>query len=199
VTLAALYGAGSGILHAVTGPDHVLSLGPTALLHPGRSFRIGMRWGAGHALGTLLLSIPLLFLARAVELAVFASLGERLSGLALLLMGLWSLRAQGRPSSAGSKRRDARAERRDPLLIGLVHGIGGAGSLLLLLPVLVSGSVEKTLLFLIAFALGSTLAMAALTAVFAKIGFKLEKSLISRAQVVMAGISIVLGSVWLFA
>jgi nickel/cobalt transporter (NicO) family protein len=192
MTLVALYGAGSGALHAVTGPDHVLSLGPAALSEPNRSFQIGLRWGIGHALGTLLLSRPLLLLARVTQLETFASFGDRLSGFALLLMGLWSLRAARRG------RADRERDRRDPIVIGSIHGIGGAGSLLLVLPVLVSGSTETTLLFLAAFSAGSTLAMAVLTAMIARIGAKLEKSVISRVQQGMSGVSIVLGSVWLF-
>jgi hypothetical protein len=130
--------------------------------------------------------------ARVTQLETFASFGDRLSGFALLLMGLWSLRAARRG------RADRERDRRDPIVIGSIHGIGGAGSLLLVLPVLVSGSTETTLLFLAAFSAGSTLAMAVLTAMIARIGAKLEKSVISRVQQGMSGVSIVLGSVWLF-
>ena len=79
MTLALLYGASSGALHAVSGPDHLLSLGPAALAAPRGSFRVGLVWGLGHALGTLVLSVPLLVLAELVPLEAFASVSERLA------------------------------------------------------------------------------------------------------------------------
>jgi nickel/cobalt exporter len=192
--LAALYGVGSGALHAVTGPDHVLSLGPAALSHPRRSFAIGLNWGLGHALGTLALSVPLLFVARFATLESFATFGERLSALALIAMGVWSYAALRRRERARET-----SDSRSPLVIGLVHGIGGAGSLMLVLPVLVTASFETTMLFLFAFAAGSTLAMAGLTSLLAKLGARLARSALPRAQRALSALSIAVGSILLVA
>jgi hypothetical protein len=183
---------GAGALHAVTGPDHVLSLGPAALSAPKRSFAIGLRWGAGHALGTLLVSIPLLFALHLVELEALATLGDRLSALALFAMGAWSYRVLG--SSPRFENADAR---RGPLVIGLIHGLAGAGSLMLVLPVLVSGSLAKTVLFLCAFGLGSTLAMAGFTSVLAKLGGKIARSVLARTQRGLAALSMAVGAILL--
>jgi hypothetical protein len=190
--LAALYGVGSGALHAVTGPDHVLSLGPAALGRPERSFGIGLSWGLGHALGTLALAIPLLFATHVVAPDALALFGDRLSALALLAMGAWSYRSLARREPSHDV-----ANGRRPFAIGLVHGIGGAGSLMLLVPVLVGGSLEKTLLFLVAFGAGSTLAMAALTTALATLGARLARSVLPRAQRVLSVLSIGVGAVWL--
>src|SRR5688572_8215922 len=73
MAIALLSGAGSGALHAITGPDHLLSLGPAALRSPHTARRIGLYWGIGHALGTLLLSLPLLFLMQAAHVAALAA------------------------------------------------------------------------------------------------------------------------------
>ncbi|MFZ5896040.1 MAG: hypothetical protein ACOY0T_33600 [Myxococcota bacterium] len=177
----------------MTGPDHVLSLGPAALSHPRRSFSIGLRWGLGHSLGTLVLALPLLFATRVVELELLARLGDRLSAIALLAMGAWSYRALRNGQHA-----QRASDTRDPLIIGLVHGVGGAASLMLVLPVLVSGSLAKTLLFLFAFAFGSTLAMAALTSALARLGNKLAAATLPRTQRALAAISIALGAIWFF-
>ncbi|HKU43990.1 MAG TPA: hypothetical protein VJR89_37775 [Polyangiales bacterium] len=190
MTAAILYGAGSGALHAVTGPDHVLSLGPVALQHPRASFRIGLGWGVGHAIGTLLLALPLLVLSGFVHLSAFAAWGERAAGFALLAaagFSFWS----ARNAAAGS------ADVRRPLVVGIVHGATGAGSLLLLLPVLVAGSLLHTVLFLAAFSIGSTLAMAALTTAIAKLGARCERSTIQRAQRGMLIAACLLGVYWL--
>jgi len=183
---AMLYGASSGALHAVSGPDHVLSLGPVAITHGRGSWRIGMAWGTGHALGTLLLSVPLLCLAQLSHASWLASYGDRLSAAALLATALFSL------SSAWRRQPPAATEHagRSAVFIGFVHGATGAGSLLLLLPVLGAGSLTYSLLFLFAFALGSTLAMAALTALIARAGQKLGAATVNRLRAAMAVCSI---------
>ena len=192
MTVAILYGAGSGALHAVTGPDHVLSLGPVALQRPERSFRIGVAWGVGHALGTLLLALPVLLLARYAQLPALAAWGDRLAGVALLVAAAFAWRSR---AQAGDPARDAAR----PMLVGLIHGVSGAGSLLLVLPVLVSGSLPNTLLFLLAFALGSTLAMALLTTLIAKLGARLSQPVLARARSAMSIFAALLGVYWILA
>lgn len=188
-----LFGAGSGALHAVSGPDHVLSLGPVALSAPRESVRLGLLWGAGHAIGTLLLSIPVLLLAHYSTLPSLAAFGERAAGLTLLATAAWSF------WRARAATQHAAADTRAPALVGLVHGATGAGSLLLVVPVLASGDLARSLLFLVAFALGSTFGMAALTALIGGLGRKLDARVLRAVQAVLLSASVVLGSFWLLA
>jgi len=192
MTIAMLYGAGSGALHAVTGPDHVLCLSPAALQRPKASWRIGMVWGVGHALGTLALAVPLLVLAHVVHVPALAAWGERLAGAALLATAFLSVR------TLRTARVDtAPAPLKSPLWVGLLHGLTGAGSLVLVLPVIVTGSIDRALLFLAAFAIGSTVAMAALTSAIAKVGRTLNARTIERAQLALALGAALLGAYWL--
>ncbi|HET9959149.1 MAG TPA: hypothetical protein VFQ61_31880 [Polyangiaceae bacterium] len=191
MTLALLYGASSGALHAVTGPDHVLSLGPVALKQPRSPWKIGLLWGVGHALGTLALALPLVWWSTVAPLPWLAALGDRLGGVALMLMAGWSWWSLRRPLSSKD------ADTRRPWLIGLVHGITGATSLLLVLPMLVSGSPSLTLTYLLAFALGSTLAMATLTSALARLGQRLSPPLVTRLQRSLVGVSFAVGALWL--
>lgn len=188
---AVLFGAGSGALHAVTGPDHVLSLGPAALLAPRGSFRVGLRWGAGHALGTVVLALPLLLLSSVIELSVIAGVAERLAGLALLVMAAWSWWCLRRA------RHEDGVDGRSPVVVGFVHGATGAGSLLLVLPVLVSGDAARTASFLAAFALGSTAAMALLTALLGRVGARLERRVVTTLQKPLLLAAATLGACWL--
>jgi nickel/cobalt transporter (NicO) family protein len=192
MTVAILSGASSGALHAVTGPDHLLSLGPAALRAPTAAGRIGLLWGAGHALGTLLLSLPLLLLAQLTHVPWLATAGDRLAGAALLAMAAWSWR---------SLRRDAGqalgGETRSPFWVGLVHGVTGAGALLLVLPTALSGDVARALLYLAAFAVGSTLAMAVLTHAVGRVGHLLDPKHLRRLQQTLLCGAVVLGSSWL--
>ena len=191
MTTLVLFGAGSGALHAVSGPDHVLSLGPVALSAPRESARVGLLWGAGHAVGTLLLSVPLLLLARSMPVNSIAELGERAAGLALLVTATWSF------WRARTASRRAAPDMRAPALVGLVHGATGAGSLLLMLPVILSGDVGRAALFLVAFAIGSTLGMAGLTALIGRLGRTLETRVLRGVQTVLLGASVLLGGYWL--
>jgi len=188
---ALLYGASSGALHAVTGPDHVLSLGPVALKRPGRSFQVGLTWGVGHPLGTLLLALPLLLSSRLVHLPTLAGLGDRLAGLALLAMASWSLWSARRHSAR------AAADTRSPFLVGTLHGATGAGGLLLVVPMLLGAELSHALAFLLTFSLGSSLAMACLTAAIGKLGSKLGHALIGKAQLWLGVGSILVGATWL--
>src|SRR6187551_208000 len=113
MTAAILTGASSGALHAVTGPDHVLSLGPVALQQPKGSARVGLFWGLGHAFGTLLLCVPLLLLSRVLHQPGIAALGDRLAGLALLATAGWSWWSSRTPRSGQRPAATARA----PMLV----------------------------------------------------------------------------------
>jgi nickel/cobalt transporter (NicO) family protein len=186
-------GASSGALHAVTAPDHVLSLGPVALGDPRRSWRIGVTWGLGHAAGTLLLALPVLLLSSFMHVQAFAAWGDRLAGAVLIATATWSwLSLRKRVLAADAKSRN-------PFWVGLIHGVSGAGSLLLVLPAIVSGSTQGALFFLAAFAAGSTLAMAALTWTIAKLGSQLDAGWVCRVQVVLLCASVGLGGYWLVA
>lgn len=196
MTVAILSGASSGAIHAVTGPDHLLSLGPAALSSPRAAGRIGLVWGAGHALGTLLLSFPLLMLAQLVHLSSLAAVSTRLAGLALLASAAWSWhssRAPRAPASGSSVTADARS----PFWIGLVHGVTGAGPLLMLLPNTLGASLLRSSLYLSAFAVGSTLAMATLTRTIGQLGHALKANTLRRVEHTLLLGAAGLGSVWL--
>ena len=195
MTMAVLLGASSGALHAVTGPDHVLSLGPVALRRPRAPWRIGLAWGVGHGLGTLLLVLPLFALSQLVHVPQLAAWGNRAAGAALVITALVSW---------GSTRRhdhgdDAPGGDRNPLLVGLLHGAAGAGGLMLVLPVLVSSSPDRIVGFLAAFLVGSTAAMALLTDVIARLGSRLAPRRVAAAQTVLTAASVALGLTWMLA
>lgn len=192
MTIALLSGASSGALHAVTGPDHLLSLGPVALRSPHTAGRVGLNWGIGHALGTLLLSLPLLVLAQLTQIAALAAYSNRLAGLALLATAAWSWRAGRRKTTSPGV-----TEARSPLWVGLVHGVTGAGALVLLLPNVLSGSLSRSLVYLLAFAVGSTLVMALLTLLIGRFGAKLSATAVERIQRVLLSGAVLLGVAWL--
>jgi hypothetical protein len=195
MSMAILFGAGSGALHAVTGPDHLLSLGPAALGRREGSLRVGLTWGLGHAVGSVIVAIPLLFLASAVALPGLTRIGERVAGFTLLATAAWSWWSMRHPPVEAA----SAARTRGPLLLGLIHGVTGAGALVLLLPVFMAGDARTSLQFLLAFAIGSTLAMGALTTAIGAFGRRLEARVIANVQRVLLSGSVLLGGSWLLA
>jgi len=119
-----------------------------------------------------------------------AGWGERLAGAALLVAAGFSLWSKRHAAAAA-------VDARSPLWVGLIHGATGASSLLLLMPVMLSGALQHTLAYLAAFSIGSTLAMAALTATIAKVGTRLSARVIERSQRLMALAAAALGLYWI--
>jgi hypothetical protein len=131
-------------------------------------------------------------LAQVSHVAVLAAYSNRLAGLALLATAAWSWRATRRNDSL----REA-PNGRSPLWVGLMHGVTGAGALVLLLPNVMSGSVARSSAYLLAFALGSTLVMGILTKVIGKLGTALSVKTIQRLQRMMLASALGLGAAWL--
>lgn len=193
MTAAVLYGVGAGALHAVTGPDHVLSLGPIAV-RASRAWRVGLRWGCGHGVGTLLLALPLLATTHAFRLDTLAMWGERVAGVALLVMAASSARQLKKVATATAA---TSADQTRAFTVGFVHGVSGGASLMLALPVLMSSSLSTSAAYLVAFAVGSTLAMAALTAALSRWGAQLSSTTQKRLQTALVAMSAALGVYWL--
>lgn len=191
--VAMFIGMGSGALHALTGPDHLLSLAPLSMGRRHGAWRVGLLWGVGHALGTLAAAAVLILSLSAFQLEGIERWAERIAGLALLGMGLWGLKRRALSAS------NPAAASRGVLTVGLVHGLTGAAALLLLLPAAISGSTLYRCLYLGGFSIGSTVAMAAFTAGLAAFSQARPLSAALGAYVPRAAsaLSIVLGGVWM--
>lgn len=190
---AILLGATSGALHAVTGPDHLLSLGPAALRRAKDSFRVGLIWGLGHGGGTLLLAAMLWLASTAVDLSWVSRFSERAAGAVLLVSGLLAFR-RTRPLELSAPARSSGA----PLQVGFLHGATGASALLLLTPALSSPELGRRFGYLLAFAIGSTLAMALLTFALGALSARLPlRAALPKIERLMALLSLVVGGTWL--
>ncbi len=201
MTVAALAGLGSGALHAVSGPDHLLSLAPLSLGKGRRAWRVGLLWGLGHAFGTLLCSVAVVLVAAALDLDVLSTWGDRLAGGALLVTGVVGLRrcVAGRsPVQGVATLKKGSATTWGVLTIGFIHGLTGAAAVLMLLPAAVSASPAWQALYLGGFAFGSTLAMAALTAALSASSSAIPKPerLMRHVPAVASFGSVVLGGWW---
>lgn len=195
---AALTGLGSGALHALSGPDHLVSLTPLSVGRARGGWAVGLLWGVGHGAGTLLLGALLLGAASQIHLASAAVWAERIAGLALAGMGVHGLLALRRGAVPAAA--PARAAWKALVGIGLVHGATGAAALLLLLPAAASASPAHQALYLGGFTVGSTLAMAGLTAALASASRRPAlHAVVRHAPAWAARAAVVLGVAWIVA
>lgn len=157
-----------GLRHA-TEPDHVAAV---ATLVPEqrnarRAMQLGAAWGLGHSLAILACGGALLIFRQTMSERTSDWLELMVAGL-LLVLGLRSiLRALRRPAEAehaGHVHEPLRHSRRKSLLIGLLHGTAGSGSLAALvfanMPDLRAGFA-----YMVFFGAGSLLGMAALAGI----------------------------------
>jgi hypothetical protein len=198
--IAALLGLGSGALHALSGPDHLLGVAPHAVGRRTGAWRVGLAWGAGHAAGTVAVSSALLSAAAAVHVAHVERWAERGAGVALVAVGVlgWlALRRASldpaRPAAAGAGGLLA------ALGVGILHGALGAAALVLVVAGAAAPGVERAL-FLAGFSAGSAAAMALLAAGLARAARSPRlAALIPRVPKVTSAASIALGIAWFAA
>jgi hypothetical protein len=192
MTLAVLAGLGTGALHALAGPDHLLSLAPMSVGRGRGAWRVGLRWGVGHSVGTLLVLAAVALAAHHVGALVSEEAGQRLAGVALLVTGALALWRRRRAAAAA-----APAPGGGPaLLVGLVHGLAGGAAVLLLLPGAAAGGAAAAG-YLGGFVAGSTFAMAGMTAALALASTAAARTRLPVLASTASGVgSVVLGLAW---
>lgn len=92
VLAAALAGVVAGVLHVLSGPDHLAAVLPFAVGGRRQALRVGATWGLGHGLGVLLLGAAAVVLRSTVDLEAVSGLAEVVVGVMLMLLGAWAIR-----------------------------------------------------------------------------------------------------------
>jgi sulfite exporter TauE/SafE len=204
----------AGTAHALEA-DHMAAVTSFAVRRPGmrQAVRFGVRWSIGHGGAIVLVGAALLALG--VYLPAGAShLLERMVGVVMIGLGLWTVRgaralhAHVHVHDAGAAHTHvhshASADSHDHghaiTAVGLVHGLAGSGSAVMLIPVATFDSAGLALLYLVIFAVGTIAGMAAygLLAGFI-VGRTAEHSMrLARIVAHVTGVfTIVIGFVWL--
>jgi hypothetical protein len=157
VTVIGVAAAGflAGALHVYLGPDHLAALAVLSLKAPARAWRLGLRWGLGHAGGVLAIAALVFSFRGLFQVERMSHVGEILVGLTLIALGLWGFRrVQPSPNAAGH------AHGRTAFLVGTIHGAAGTSHLLGILPSLALPTTQLSLVYLGAFGLATVLSMA---------------------------------------
>jgi hydrogenase/urease accessory protein HupE len=149
---ATLAGFTAGLIHVLSGPDHLAAVAPLAD-DRGRAWRAGFLWGLGHSGGVFGVAVLALALRGALPIEAVSSWSERLVGVALIGIGLWGFtRVLRGPIHSHVHVRAAAA-------VGVLHGVAGSSHFLGVLPALALPSAAASFGYLAGFALGTVAGM----------------------------------------
>jgi hypothetical protein len=194
VILVLLSGLAAGFSHCVLGPDHVAALAPFSVEAQRRAWRVGLRWGIGHATGIVAVAIAFVVAAESLDLHFLAAAGDYLVGGVLVAVGLWGLAHGRRTAVSHAHHVHATAA----LSIGTLHGLVGTGSTLAVLPTLGLHTLAERTLYLSGFALGTVVTMAGIAWLLGVLAPRDELGSAYRRVFTLASVaSLALGLVWL--
>jgi ABC-type nickel/cobalt efflux system permease component RcnA len=212
----------AGFLHVLAGPDHLAAVAPYAGAGRARAWRLGVRWGLGHASGVALVGLLSLLLREVLPLDALSAWSERAVGVVLIGIGLWGLHAalrkrlhthahdhDGEPHAhvhfhtPGIAHEDARAHRHGhaALAVGTLHGLAGSSHLLGILPALALPTRAAAVLYLLAFGMGTIAAMASFSSFIGLLGARAAvrgPSLYRSFLGLCSAAAIAVGGFWLF-
>ncbi len=187
----------AGFLHVLSGPDHLAAVAPLAARAHRGAWRCGFRWGVGHSAGVALVGLLALGLREALPLEALSNWGERLVGVMLIGIGFWGFRQAARiqihshththdgethahvhfhsaeHGTAKSHEGAGHSHGHAAVGIGALHGLAGSSHFLGVLPALALPSTRAAVAYLLAFAVGTILAMAGFSSVLGWMGARL--------------------------
>jgi hypothetical protein len=211
----------AGVAHVVSGPDHLAAVGPFSVTGRGAAWKVGLRWGLGHAAGTILVGLLALGARELLPIELLSVWGERLVGAALILLGVLAIRAllktrvhthvhthgevththiHAHADGDLDHAHGAHLHDHSATSFGLLHGVAGGSHLVGALPALGLASAVEAGSYLVAFAVGAIAAMVAFTASLGAVTHRLghrASHLADLARWVFAVGAVVVGAIWL--
>jgi hypothetical protein len=201
--LAAAAGLATGLVHVLSGPDHLAAVAPLAA-DDGRDptftrgWRTGLRWGLGHSAGVLLIGLMLLVVRERLPIDLISAYSERLVGAALVLVGVWgawrALRMGGGAHAHGHAPAGA------SFAMGTLHGMAGSSHVFGILPALAFATRAEALSYLGAFGLGAVCGMTMFAAAMGLVSGRIERRRPGASRGFLYGCSaaaVIVGGVWL--
>lgn len=174
--LTLVSGALAGLVHVLSGPDHLAAVAPLAIADRRRGWFAGCTWGIGHTAGVVSVAVLAVLLRDVLPpVELISAWSERLVGGALIALGFWALRAALRlaavPHTHGAgahahlhvQAGPAAARRlghaHASFLMGVLHGLAGSSHFLGVLPALALPTLSAALTYIAAFGAASIVAM----------------------------------------
>jgi hypothetical protein len=153
----------AGLVHVLSGPDHLAAIAPMAVADRARSWMTGVRWGIGHSTGVLGVGLLALLSRRALPIEALSAHSEMAVGLALVGIGIWGAWGALRGPDHGGRQdhHHGHAHGHAAVAVGTLHGLAGSSHLLGILPALALPSDAAAGAYLLCFGVGSIAAMGA--------------------------------------
>jgi hypothetical protein len=193
---AALAGLATGLIHVLSGPDHLAAVAPLSADRERPQWRAGLQWGLGHTAGVMIIGLLLILFRQLLPIDHISTYSERLVGFALLLVGVWGfLRArapQPHVHPAGSA----------SFAMGALHGLAGSSHLFGVLPALALPTQLDAVSYLGGFGLGAVLAMTAFSALVGAVAVTAARYGVNAYRGVLYACSLsafLVGGFWLIA
>jgi hypothetical protein len=218
MTLIILSGTIAGLLHVVSGPDHLTAVAPFAVSDGRRGWLAGWTWGIGHSMGVVCVAVLAVILRDWLPpVDVLSQWSERVVGGALIAVGLWALRrsARIRPDTHrhGRVAHGHLHVQRGPwwirrlghahasFYLGILHGVAGSSHFFGVLPALALASRAEGLAYISAFAVGTVGAMTVFAAIVGFAGARFGARVVPHRALLFASsvAALLVGSFWLLA
>jgi hypothetical protein len=209
--LTVFSGALAGVVHVLSGPDHLAAVAPLAVAGGRRGWVAGCTWGVGHTAGVISVAVLAVLLRDVLPpIDLISTWSERLVGAGLIVVGFWALRAGLRIRTAthahgplthehvhvqaGSALTRRLGHAHASFLMGVLHGVAGSSHFLGVIPALALPTRTAALAYIAAFGAGSILAMAGFAAaVGAAPGPRARRAFMLSA----AAVAFVVGGLWI--
>lgn len=198
MTLVLLTGLAAGFGHVLLGPDHVAALGPFSVEAHQRAWRVGLRWGVGHALGIVVVAVVFVSAADWLDVGALAAAGDYLVGGVLVAVGAWGLRHLRSKATTEDHAAHTHLHTTAALSIGTLHGLVGTGSTLAVVPAVGMHSWHDSGVYLFGFAVGTVASMTAVAWLLGLLALGAEREHVYRKLFAAASLAaLALGFVWL--
>lgn len=81
----------AGLVHVLSGPDHLAAVAPYALIQGKRAWLVGLRWGVGRTSGVVVVGLFALLVRSLLPAEKLSAWSESLVGFVLIAIGVWGL------------------------------------------------------------------------------------------------------------
>ncbi len=191
-----LAGLAAGLVHVLSGPDHLAAVAPLAA-DPDRSqWRAGLHWGLGHTAGVVAVGLLLIWLRALLPIDTLSGYSERIVGLVLIGIGIWGI------VRARAPRRHAHASTGASFAMGTLHGFAGSSHLFGVLPALALPSQAAAFWYLGGFGVGAVVSMTAFSGLVGVVAVSAARRGLNAYRGLLYACSIcafVVGGFWLVA
>lgn len=212
----------AGIIHVLSGPDHLAAIVPFSVNGRKSTWKIGFKWGLGHTGGVFVIALLALLFRELIPTELISSLSEKLVGVVLIAIGLWGFRLvlskkihthqhthdgyshvhiHLHNTKIAHEKSGAHLHTHAAFGIGIIHGLAGSSHLLGVLPALALPTRTEATVYLLFFGIGTILAMIIFSTLLGIIATKISSfstNFYKTMSISFNLIAICVGGIWLF-